>query len=340
LLALGAGLWFLLSKKADVQPSLGSIKSLAVIPFANDSGDAELDYLSDGLSENLIDRLSQLPGVKVVARISSFKYKGIEVDPAEAAKSLGIEGLVMGRVVQRGNDIEVRAELVDARDGTQVWGERYSRKAADIQEVQEEIARTVAEKLRLRLSGAQEQQLTRHATENPRAYQLYLNGLFYLRRGSTERTRRALDYFNQAVALDPNFALAWAGIANAYFGFAGNSLIDPKDALPKAKAAANRALELDQTMADAHSLLAAIKQDEWEWAEAERGHKRAVELNPNQAEAHHRYARYLSVMGRFTEALAEVKQAQELDPLHTGLRLREGVVLYIARRYDEAIEKL
>jgi TolB-like protein/cytochrome c-type biogenesis protein CcmH/NrfG len=310
------------------------------MPFANDSGDAELEYLSDGLSENLIDRLSQLPGVKVVARSSSFKYKGIEVDPAEAAKSLGIEGLVMGRVVLRGSEIEVRAELVDARDGTQVWGEKYSRKSADIQEVQEEIARMVAEKLRLRLSGAQEQQLTRHATENPQAYQLYLNGLFHLRRGNTERARRALDYFNQAVALDPNFALAWDGVANVYFGFAGNSFLDPKDALPKAKAAATRALELDQTMAEAHSLLAAIKQDEWNWAEAERGHRRAVELNPNLAEARHRYARYLSVMGRFTEALSEVKQAQELDPLRTGLRLREGVVLYLARRYDEAIEKL
>ncbi len=317
-----------------------SINSVAVLPFVNGSGDPDLEYLSDGLSESLIDRLSQLPGVKVIARSSSFKYKGREVDPQEVARSLGVEALVTGKVVQRGDDLQVRAELVDTRAGTQVWGEQYIRKATDIQAVQEEISRTISEKLRLRLTGAQEQQLTRHATQSPQAYQLYLNGLFYRRKGGFENVRKALDYHNQAVTLDPNFALAWAGIANAYFNFAGNSLFDPKDALAKAKAAAQKALELDETLAEAHVELASIKQDEWDWAGAERGHKRAVELNPNLAEAHHRYARYLSTMGRHTEALAEVKRAQELDPLRVSLRVREGIVLFLARRYDEALEKL
>jgi eukaryotic-like serine/threonine-protein kinase len=322
--------------------SRGQIRSVAVLPFANGSGDPNLEYLSDGLSESLIDRLSQLPGMKVIARSSSFRYKGKEVDPREAARALGVEALIVGRVVQRGDDLQVRAELVDARDGTQVWGEQYSRRASDVQAVQEEISRAISGNLRLRLSGAQEQLLTKHATQNAQAYQLYLNGLYYWRKGppAFENGRRALDYYNQAVALDPDFALAWAGVANFYLSFAGLSLLDPKEALPKAKAAARRALELDEALADAHSVLAGVKQDEWDWAGAERGHKRAVELNPNSVDARHRYARFLSVMGRHEEALAEVKLAQGLDPLRTGLRLREGIVLYIARRYDEAVEKL
>ncbi len=318
-----------------------AIRSVAVLPFANGNGDPDLEYLSDGLSESLIDRLSQLPGMKVIARSSSFKYKGKEVDPQEVARSLGVEALVLGRVVQRGDDLQVRVELVDARDGTQIWGEQYNRRAADIQTVQEEISRIISQKLRLRLTGAQEQQLTKHVSTNPQAYQLYLNGLYYWRKGHPfENGKRALDYYNQALTLDPNFALAWAGVANFYFGFTGLSLLDPKEALPKAKAAAQRALELDETLAEAHSVLAGIKQDEWDWAGAERGHRRAVELNPNSVDARHRYARFSSVMGRHEEALAEVKLAQELDPLRTSLRLREGIVLYIARRYDEAVEKL
>jgi TolB-like protein/DNA-binding winged helix-turn-helix (wHTH) protein/Flp pilus assembly protein TadD len=314
------------------------IRSVAVLPFVNGSGDPNLDYLSDGLSESLIDRLSQLPGMKVIARSSSFKYKGREMDPREAARALGVEALVMGRVAQRGDDLEVRAELVEAGTGAQIWGDQYSRPAADIQAVQEEIARTISEKLRLHLSGEQEQRLANRSTEDTQAYQFYLNGLFHFRRGGVENMRKALDYFNQAVALDPDFALAWAGVASVHLNFANDSLLDPKEANAKAKAATQTALRLDETLPEAHVILATLKQNEWDWARAELEFKRAIELNPSLVEARLRYADYLSLVGRHEESLAETKRAQELDPLRPGLRRREAWSLHHAGRYDEAME--
>ncbi|HYE66588.1 MAG TPA: winged helix-turn-helix domain-containing protein, partial [Pyrinomonadaceae bacterium] len=315
-----------------------AITSIAILPFANESVDPNMEYLSDGISESLINTLSQLPGLKVIARSSTFKYKGQAADTQEVARALGVQAVLTGLVAQHGDDLVVSAELVDARDRTQLWGERYSRKASDIQAVQEEMARTISEKLRLRLTGAQEQQLTKHATENSQAYQFYLNGLFFRRKGGVEDLRRALDYFNQAVALDPNFALAWAGAAHTHLHFAGNSLLDPKEANAKAKAAAQKALELDETLPEAHVALAIVKQHEWDWAGAEREYTRAIELNPNLVEAHTSYSSYLSLMGRHTEALAEIKRAQELDPLRVSLRGFEAFRLFLARRYDEAIE--
>src|ERR1700730_17174171 len=267
-------------------------------------------------------------------------YKGKQIDPQEVANALGVQGIVTGRIVLRADNLLISVELVNARDKTQMWGGQYTRKAADIQAVQEEIARAISEKLRLRLTGAQEQQLTKHATQNPQAYQLYLNGLFYLREGGFENVRKALDYFNHAVGLDPDFALAWVGVARTYRFFAGNSLLDPKEALIKAKAAVRRALELDETLAAAHWVMAGIKQNEWDWAGAEGEYERAIELNPNLADAHFRYAEYLSLIGRHTEALAEIKRAEELDPLQDSVRVREADTLFLARRYDEAIEIL
>jgi TolB-like protein/Tfp pilus assembly protein PilF len=317
-----------------------TITSIAVLPFTNTSGDPNMEYLSDGLSESLIDTLSQLPGLKVIARGSAFKYKGKEVDPQEVATALGVQAILSGRVVQRGDQLQVRAELIDARDKTQLWGEQYNRRATDVQAVQEEITRAISEKLRLRLTGTEEQQLAKRATANPEAYQLYLNEVFYRRKGGFENGRKALDYHNQAVALDPNFALAWAGVADAYRYLAVNGVLDPKEALPKAKAAAQKALEFDETLAEAHVALGIINTDEWDWAGAEREFKRAIELNSNLAEARFRYSVYLSNVGRSTEALAEIKRAQELDPLRIPLRSQEGAALYLARRYDEAIQQL
>jgi len=315
-----------------------AIRSVAVLPFANGSGDPNLEYLSDGLSESLIDRLSQLPDVKVIARSSAFKYKGQEVDPRESAKALGVEALVMGRIVQRGDDLQVRAELVDARAGTQVWGEQYSRKATDIQAMQEEIARTISEKLRSRLSGAQEQQLTKRPTENAQAYQLFLAGVFHQRKGSKEGFKKALEYFDQAVALDPNFALAFAHMPGIYANLAATSALDHKEALAKGKAAAQKALELDGTLAWAHNGLGVIKMQEWDWPGAESAFKRAIELSPNLASSHTNYAFYLNFVGRTSEALAENRRAQELDPLSITPKANEGGILSSARRYDEAVQ--
>ena len=317
-----------------------AISSVAVLPFSNTGGDPNMEYLSDGISESLINALSQLPELKVIARSSAFQYKGKEVDLQEVAKALGVQAIVTGRVVQRGDSLQVSAEMVDVRDKTQLWGEQYSRKSADLQAVQQEIARSISEKLRLRLTGAEEQQLSKRATTNAQAYQLYLNGTFHRRKGGFENGRKAIDYFNQAVALDPEFALAFTGVADAYRYLAVNSVLDPKEAYPKAKAAAQKALELDDMLAEAHVALGMIKHDEWDWAGAEREFKRAIELNSNLAEAHFRYAQYLAPMGRQTEGLAEIKRAQELDPLRIPLRGQEAANLYFARRYDEALQQL
>ena len=315
------------------------IESIAVLPFTNESGKPDVEYLSDGLTESLINSLSQLPQLKVIARNSSFQYKGKELNAQDISRSLGVHAIVLGHVVQRDENLVVSVELMDARDNTQVWGERYTRKATDAQGVHEEIARTISAKLRLQLSGVQEQQLTKRATENSQAYELYLTGLFHFKKPGIDGIRKSLDYFNQAVVLDPKFALAWVEIARVHRFFAGYSLRDPKEELASAKAATLRALELDENLGEAHLALAATKRDEWDWVGAEREFKRALELNPNLAEAHNRYAMYLSIMERHTEALAENKRAQELDPLRIGLRGNEANLLSLARRYDEAIEK-
>lgn len=330
-----AGSYFFRNRVSTAAP----ITSIAVLPFKNETGDAEVEYLSDGVAESLINNLSQLPQLKVIARNSSFQYKGKEFNAEDISRALGVQAILMGHVMQRDENLVVSVELMDARDQTQVWGERYTRKAADVQAVQEEIARTISEKLRLRLSGVQEQQLTKRATQNPQAYEAYLTGMFYYRKPGLEGARKSLDYFNQAVTLDPNFALAWVGVARANRFSAAMGLVDPKEPLAKAKAATDKALFLDETLAEVHLELATTKKDEWDWAGAESEHKRAIQLNPNLAEAHAKYSVFLSLLARHTEALAEIKQAQELDPLQVGLRSREARILAIVRRYDEALEK-
>jgi serine/threonine-protein kinase len=322
---------------AFVRSAKTSINSVAVMPFVNVSKDANTEYLSDGISESLINNLSQLPQLKVIARSSSFKYKGKEIDPEEVAKTLGVGAIVTGRIVQRGDELQISVELVNAQDKTQMWGEQYNRRAADLQAVQAEIAHNVSEKLRLRLTGVQEQQLAKQATQNPQAYQLYLNGAFYFRKGNFENYKKALDYYAQAVALDPKFALAYASMTPAYTNLT-ESGADPADLLAKGRAAAQKALELDDSLAGAHSSLAIIKLYEWDWAGAENEHKRAIELIPNLAGEHGNYALYLSMMGRTAEALAENKRAQELDPLRISLKSGNAIILYFGRQYDEAIQ--
>jgi TolB-like protein/DNA-binding winged helix-turn-helix (wHTH) protein/Flp pilus assembly protein TadD len=336
LATVGIGYWSFVHHSSKVRTPIASI---AVLPFVNTSNNPDAEYLSDGISESLINSLSQVPGVKVIARSSSFKHKGNEIDPQQVAGALGVEGIVMGRIAQRNENMVISAELVDARDKTQVWGEQYNRKSSDIQAVEEEIARTIAEKLRSRLTGSQELRLTKRATENPQAYQFYLNGLYYRRKGGFYNVKKALDYFNQAVAVDSYFALAWVGIADSNLYFAGNSLVEPKESLGKAKPAVQKALELDESLAEAHIALGIIRLNEWDWTGAEREYERALELNPNLVDAHRWYSNYLSLMERHTEAIAEIKRAQELDPLENGLRISEAWALNLAGRHDEAIEK-
>lgn len=317
------------------------IDSVAVLPFTNVTGDPTAEYLCVGISENLINSLSQLPQLKVIARSSSFKYKTRDVDLEEVANALGVQAIVTGRIVQRGDQLQISVEMVNAGDKTQMWGAQYSRQAANLQSVQEEITRTISEQLRVRLTGAQEQQITKRATENPEAYQLYLNGVFYNREGSTENIKRSLDYYNQAIALDSNFSLAYIGMAEAYIILVQGSVLDPKETMPKMKAAVQKALELDETLADAHAMMAVIKRNEWDWSGAESEFERAIRLNPNLPVAHASYANYLARTGRYSEALVENKRAQEVDPLSVvNYRVMEGGILRFARRYDEAIQRL
>jgi TolB-like protein/Tfp pilus assembly protein PilF len=316
------------------------LTSIAVLPFTNAGGDANADYLSDGISESLIDKLSQLPGMKVIARSSAFKYKGKDVDPQEAANALGVEVILTGRVVQHGDQLQVRAELVNARDKTQLWGEQYNRSITDVQLVQEEIARAVSEKLRVHLTGAQEQQLSKRATTNPEAYQLYLNGVYYRRKAAAAMLPTAVDYFNKAVTLDPNFGPAWAGLAEAYVFMGNVGEMDPKDGVPKAKSALKKALELDDSLAEAHFSQALLMMNDWDWSGADREFKRAFELNSNLAEAYLGHANLLSLFARHEEAISDVRRAQQIDPLDLRMRVAEPVMLFFARRYDEAMQKL
>ena len=318
---------------------VSGITSIAVLPFANTSSDPNMEYLSDGISESLINALSELPHMKVIARGSAFKFKSKEIDPEEVARALGVDAIVTGRVRQRGDSLQVNAELVDVREKRHIWGERYNRQMADLQAMQEEIARRISEKLRLQLTGAEEKHMSKRARAKPEAYQLYLNGVFYKRKESLDNWKKAYDYFNKALAIDPNFPQALAEAANAYRFLGVSGLLDPKEAYPKAKEAAQKAIEVDETLADGHLSVGTIKFDEWDWGGAEQEFKRAIELNPNLAEAYFRYAQHLPLMGRFTEALAAIKRAQELDPLWTSMKAQEAACLFYARRYDEAIRQ-
>ena len=317
-----------------------AINSVAVLPFVNTSGDANMDYLSDGLSESLINSLSQLTSLKVIARGSVFKYKGKEVDPQEVSKALGVQAIVTGRVVQRGDQLQVSAELVNVSDKTQMWGEQFNRKATDLLQVQTEISQRIAEQLRVRLTSSEQQRLVKEAKANPQAYELLLKGRFHFAKATPADHKKAVEYFNQALAIDPNYALVHAELARAYRGLAANSWLDPKETMPKAEAAAKRALELDESLADAHVELANIKRNAWDWAGAEREYKRALELNPNLASAHSGYGTYLSNMLRHEEAIAEMKRARELDPLRLAYNANVGYAYYWARQYDQAIEQL
>jgi serine/threonine-protein kinase len=321
-------------------PAGDNVDSVAVLPFTNESGDPNHEYLSDGISETLINNLSGLSDIKVIARSSSFEYKGKTVDLQEVARALGVKAIVTGRVAQRGDNLVIGVELVDTADRTQMWGEQYNRKATDLLQVQADISDDVAEKLRRRLSTAERDRLTRSETTNPQAYELALQGRFYARQGGFQNTQRAIEYFQQAIALDPNYALAYVGLSNNYRGLVANSLLDPKEYMPKVEAAVRKALELDETLADAHAALANFLRETWDWTGAEREYQRAIALNPSLAGAHRGYAAFLNDMGRHDEALGEVTRARELDPLNPFAGTQVGFRLFFARRYDEAIETL
>ena len=320
--------------------SNAGITSIAVLPLRNSGNDSEQDYLSDGISEALINRLSQLPGLKVVANSSSSRYKGQNADPQEVARALDVTGILAGRVSQRGDSLSISVELIDGRDRTQVWGAQYVSKAADLFQVSADISRDVAAKLLVNAAAGQPLSTATHDTRNPDAYELLLKGHFHRAKGGTEDRQKAGDYFARAIAADPSYALAHADLSDIYRSLVSSGLLDRTEYLPKARAAAQKALELDDGLADGHYALANLMTYAWEWADAEREYKRAIELNPNLALAHRWYAAYLRLMGRHEQAIAEISRARELDPLSPGVNATVGYVLSSARRYDQAIAAL
>lgn len=318
-----------------------AIDTLAVLPFVNASADSNTEYLSDGISESIINNLSQLPHLRVMARSTVFRYKGKEVDPQKVGQELRVRAVLTGRLLHRGDTLIVQAELVDSAKGSQLWGGQYNSKLVDMLAVQEEISQEISERLRLRLTGEQKTRLAKRPTENVEAYQLYLKGRYYWNKRTEEGFHRAIEYFGEASEKDRNYALAHAGSADSYILLGEYGLLPANDAYPKARKAATKALELDDTVAEAHNALAVVKEDyDWDWPGAEREFKLAIKLNPSYATAHQWYGELLSNLGRNDEAVAEITKAQQLDPLSLIINAMYGYILVLSGQDDLALEQL
>jgi serine/threonine protein kinase/Flp pilus assembly protein TadD len=327
---------------AQKRRSRKALDSLAILPLVNESGDPSAEYLSDGITESIINSLSQIPKLRVMARSTVFRYKGREVDPQTVGRELGVRAVLTGRALQLGDRIVISTELVDAADGSQLWGEQYRRNFSDIFALQEEISQEISEKLRLKLTGAEKKRLTKRYTDNTEAYSLYLKGRYYENKFFNEAAiTRAIEYFQQAIDCNPTYALAYAGLADCYIRLSHTNVTPSKDGFAKARAAVMKALEIDDTIAEAHISLAKIKSTfDWDFPAAEEEYKRAIEINPNYATAHHAYGRHLMIMGRFDEATVEIRRASELDPLSLIINADLSAPLFFAQQYDRAIESL
>jgi eukaryotic-like serine/threonine-protein kinase len=334
--ALLAGAAFLWRSRSDQD----QISSVAVMPFVNASNNPDSEYLSDGITESLINDLSRLPNLAVMARSSVFRYKGRDVDPQAVAKDLKVQALVTGRIVQHGDQIIISSELIDARTSRNLWGDQYDRKLSDVLAVQQEISGAISAKLRERLSGQAQKQATKGSTSNPEAYQLYLKGLYYWERRTPETLEKARDYFNQAIEKDPSYALAYVGLANYYVAAPDYAPIPENVAAPKARAAAEKALSIDSSSADAHAALAGALWSLFDFSAADAEFQRALELNPNLTNAQHWYGLFLSWEGHHPEALSHVRRAVELDPLNLQYQCNLGQILANAGQPDAAIEQL
>jgi serine/threonine-protein kinase len=316
------------------------IESIAVMPFSNESSNEDIEYLSDGMTDSLINSLSQLPHLSVKARSSVFRYKGKEVEPQRIGSDLSVQAVLSGRVVQRGDDLTLYLSLVEAQTGNQLWGEQYDRKVADLISLQREIAHDVSQKLRARLSGAEVQRVTKDYTENAEAYQLYLKGRYHVIKLRRSETQIGIPYFQKAIELDPHYALAYAGLAEAYRSLALPGEMPAIEFFPKAKAAAQKAIELDDALAEGHAQLGLVNfWFDWDWSKAEKECKRALELDPRAPETLLLSTHLLSTRGRHVEALAEIKRARELEPLNLRVNSLEGQFLIFAGQNDEALAR-
>jgi serine/threonine protein kinase/tetratricopeptide (TPR) repeat protein len=338
ILVATAGYWLLRSRSGS--PG-GSIDSVAVLPFTNTGGDQDTEYLSDGITETLINNLSRVSKLRVVPRNTVFRYKGQANAPEKIARELNVRAVVTGRVTRRGDSFVVGAELIDVSKDSQLWGDQYSQKLSDILGLQEQISRAIADHLKIELTGSEQQQLTRRDTQNAEAYQLYLKGRYFWNKRTPDGVKQGLAYFQQAIEKDPGYALAYAGVADSYAVRNGGLLgLTGNQARPKAKAAALKALELDNSLAEAHTTLAdTYLYYEWDFTKADQEFRRAIAANPNYPTAHQWYSECLYSMGRFDEAIAEAKRAQELDPISPIITGALGGALLYSGRIDEAIEQ-
>lgn len=322
------------------QSSSRIIDSLVVLPFVNESSDPQMEYLSDGITESIINALSQLPKLRVMARSTVFRYKEKDPDPQEVGRHLNVNAVLKGRVLLLSERLIIRTELVDVIDGSQIWGEQYNRVFSDIFAVQEDISKAISQNLRVKLNSEQKRLLSKHHTEDFEAYRLYLKGRHYWNKREEKAIKKAMTLFKEAIELDPTYALAYTGLSDCYRWLA-KVVSSPRDAMPKAKSAALKALEIDDSLAEAHASLATIlSRYDWDWSGAENEFKRSLALNPNYASAHHWYGVHLRAMGDSEGGLAELVRAQELDPLSPMINADLGYFLYLIGRFDQAIEQL
>jgi len=317
-----------------------AIESVAVLPFANDSADPDAEYLSDGITETLINNLSQIWNLRVVARSTVFRYEGKDIDPQKAGNDLHVRAVVSGRLLQRGSTLIIRAELMDVATGAQLWGGQYNRKAEDVFALQDDLSREISEKLRLQLTGDEKQRLTKRYTEDAEAYRLYLKGRYHWNKRSPEGLQKAVEYFRQALEKDPAYSLAYAGLADTYAYLSFFNVVAPREAMPKAKNAAVKGLEIDKDLAEAHVSLGYVSFTyDGDWPAAGKHFEQALALNPAYSRAHTFYPFYLSSLGRSEEALEVARRALDFDPAPPALSHSLAVQLYFARQFDQAIDQ-
>jgi serine/threonine protein kinase/Tfp pilus assembly protein PilF len=317
-----------------------AIDSVAVLPFVNGSDDPDSEYLSDGITESLIANLSQLPSLRVTARSTVFRYKGKEMDPQKIGQDLHVRAVLSGRLLQRDGTLVVRTELMDVANGSQLWGGQYNRKVADVFALQDELSKEISDRLRLRLTNEDRQRLTKRYTDNTEAYQLYLKGRYYWNKRAPDALQKSIEYLNRAVDADPAYALAYAGLADTYNLISFFNLVPPREAMPKAKAAAAKALEIDGNLAEAHiSLAYGSFTYDWDWPAATRHFDRAIALNREAVINHPYYPFYLTVAGRSEEAISVARRALDRDPVSAALSHTLAVQLALSRHVDDAIEE-
>ena len=337
-IAIAAGVWWKNSGAAQ-----SGAQSIVVLPFENASNDRNMEYLAEGISDALINSLTELRDLRVIARATAFQHKGKEVDPERIGRELRVSAVLSGKVRQVQDALSVQVDLIDATNGTQLWGQSYDRKLSDVVTIKQAIAREVTDKLKLRLSGDDKRRLLERDTTNAAAYQSYLKGRYFWNQRTQEGLAKGITHFQQAIETDPGYALAYVGLADSYnfLGAFGIAILPPDEAMPKAKSAAMRALEIDGSLPEAHASLAFVQlYYEWDWTSAEKSFRRAIDLNPKYAPAWQWYSHLLMTAGRTSEAISAAKRAAEIDPLSLPAGMNLGWQYHWARRYDSAVDQL